>query len=394
MAVTIRQVAREAGVSVATVSRALNDQGTVRASTRSRVLDAAARLDYVPHRAARSLITRVTQTVAVILPDVHGEFFSELIRGIDLAAQRCGYHLLVSGSHSDPAEMEAMVRATRGWVDGLIVMSPELAADSVVSGITGATPTVILNRAAADERFDSITVDNYGGALAMTRHLRDVGHERIAFVQGPAGNHDANERLRGYRDGLGGLREILFEGDFSERAGYRAGSEAIAMSPAPEAVFAANDSMAIGVMAAVRDAGLDIPGDLAVVGFDDIPIARYLSPSLTTVRVAIDELGSWAFETLLNRLRLQGEGPPISLTLPARLVVRGTCGAAAAAHDKAPRQLALIDSAEHEAENRRVNSDSSENTITRQPDSGNDLHRNDGHQQERHAPGIRERRKG
>jgi LacI family transcriptional regulator len=326
VAITIWQVAREAGVSVATVSRALNNKGPVGDATRRRVQEVATRLRYVPHGTARSLITRTTHTIGVLLPDIHGEFFSELIRGIDLAARRRGYHLLVSGSHSDRAEMEAMLRTTRGRVDGLIVMSPEIEGEILTANLSESTPVVLLNRAAAASRFDSICVDNYGGALAMTRHLRAAGYRRIAFVRGPAGNHDAEERLRGYRHGLGTHAEILIDGDFSEQAGYQAGRTILALEPRPDAVFAANDGMAIGVLAAVRDGGLDVPADLAVTGFDDIPIARYLSPALPTVHVPIDELGSRSLQRLLRAIESPGRRTHRRETLPATLVVRESCG--------------------------------------------------------------------
>jgi LacI family transcriptional regulator len=324
--VTIWQVAREAGVSVATVSRALNNKGPVGEATRRRVQEVAARLRYVPHGTARSLITRTTNTIGVLLPDMHGEFFSELIRGIDVAARRRGYHLLVSGSHSDRAEMEAMLRTTRGRVDGLIVMSPELDAEALADNLPETTPVVLLSRPVPGSRCASISVDNYGGALAMTRYLRAAGYRRIAFVRGPVGNHDAEERLRGYRHGLGTAAEILIDGDFSEQAGYQAGRTILAMEPRPDAVFAANDGMAIGVLAAVRDGGLDVPGDLAITGFDDIPIARYLSPALTTVHVSIDELGSRALQRLLRAIDSTGRRTHRRETLPATLVVRESCG--------------------------------------------------------------------
>lgn len=330
MTVTIWQVAREAGVSVATVSRALNNKGPVGEATRRRVQEVAARLRYVPHGTARSLITRTTHTIGVLLPDMHGEFFSELIRGIDLAARRRGYHLLVSGSHSDRAEMEAILRTTRGRVDGLIVMSPEVDAEALADNLPETTPVVLLSRPVPGSRCASISVDNYGGALAMTRHLRAAGYRRIAFVRGPAGNHDAEERLRGYRHGLGTGAEILIDGDFSEQAGYQAGRTILAMQPRPDAVFAANDGMAIGVLAAVRDGGLDVPSDLAVTGFDDIPIARYLSPALTTVHVSIDELGSRALQRLLRAIDSPDRRTHRRETLSATLVVRESCGSRSA----------------------------------------------------------------
>jgi LacI family transcriptional regulator len=312
------------------VSRALNNKGPVGEATRRRVQEVAARLRYVPHGTARSLITRTTNTIGVLLPDMHGEFFSELIRGIDVAARRRGYHLLVSGSHSDRAEMEAMLRTTRGRVDGLIVMSPELDAEALADNLPETTPVVLLSRPVPGSRCASISVDNYGGALAMTRHLRAAGYRRIAFVRGPIGNHDAEERLRGYRHGLGTAAEILIDGDFSEQAGYQAGRTILAMEPRPDAVFAANDGMAIGVLAAVRDGGLDVPAELAITGFDDIPIARYLSPALTTVHVSIDELGSRALQRLLRSIDSPSRRPQRRETLPATLVVRESCGGTAA----------------------------------------------------------------
>jgi LacI family transcriptional regulator len=229
----------------------------------------------------------------------------------------------------------------------------------------------------ADGRFDSIAVDNYGGALAMTHHLRAVGHARIAFVRGPAGNHDANERLRGYRDGLGEGLETLIEGDFSESSGYRAGALAIAMRPRLDAVFAANDSMAIGVLAAVRDARHRVPDDVAVVGFDDIPIARYLSPALTTVRVAIDELGSRALETLLERIESPDQSPWECLTLPAQLVVRGSCGAAAVTEHGPSHHFESIASSDPTSGERRASGDSSRCGSTQESVGGSNRRRSE-----------------
>jgi LacI family transcriptional regulator len=303
---SIREVARQAGVSVATVSRVLNQTGPVRDETRQRVLERVASLGYVPHSAARSLSLRRTQSIGVVLPDLHGEFFSELIRGIDRVARRAGYHVLVSGSHSDPAEIEAVLRALHGRVDGLILMPMGLQADVRRARLPRRLPVVLLNDSDPDTEHDSIRIDNRGGARSATEHLIELGHRRIAFVCGPAHNSDAAERLAGFRDALAArgfavLPEDLLEGDFREDSGYRAGSLlARRASPRPTAVFAANDAMAIGCRSALREHGLAVPGDVALVGFDDIPIARFLDPPLTSVRVAIAELGSRAMERLLQ----------------------------------------------------------------------------------------------
>ena len=251
MAATIKDVAREAGVSVATVSRVINTKGPVREATRDRILAVAAALRYVPHGGARSLITNRTSTVGALLPDLHGEFFSELIRGMDLAARRNGYHLLISGSHADRDEVEAVLRALRGRVDGLILMSPDIDAATLEANLPDDLPVVLLNCRVDGRTLDALAIDNVGGAAAMVRHLAGLGHRRIAFVGGAAGNNDAEERLRGYRKARRELRlpadaELEIAGDFSEESGYRAGGRLLALDPRPDAVFAANDSMAIG----------------------------------------------------------------------------------------------------------------------------------------------------
>jgi LacI family transcriptional regulator len=330
--VTIRDVARLAGVSVATVSRALSGRAAVREETRSRVVEVVERLGYVPHGAARSLITRQTRTVGVLLPDLHGEFFSELIRGVDLAARRRGYHLLLSGSHSDRAETRAVLRALRGRVDGLIVMSPDIDAPILRENLLADVPVVLLGTGGGDggrespDRYQALEIDNRGGTAAMVRHLQALGHRQIAFIAGPPQNHDARERLAAYQEALAAPGPVL-AGDFTQESGFQAGRGLLAGGALRGAVFAANDAMAIGCLAALREAGVRVPQDVALAGFDDIPIARYLSPPLTTVRVGIFELGATALERLLPALA--GERPDGAVeVLPATLVVRGSCGAA------------------------------------------------------------------
>lgn len=296
--VTIRDVAARAGVSVATVSRVLNGKELVREATSAQVLEAARTLRYVPNLAARSLSIRRSQTIGIVLPEMHGEFFSEVIRGIDLAARHSGYHLLVSGSHSDAAEMVEVVEAMRGRVDGLVVMAPDVAVDELSDQL----PLVLLN--SNDQRHAAITVDNFGGARAMMRHLASLDHKRIAFITGPAQNADARERLRGYRQSMRGTdaRPIEVRGDFSEASGFAAAREIAKMNPRPTAIFAANDSMAIGALGALSEAGLRVPQDISVVGFDDIPIACYVTPQLTTIGVDIAELGRRAFAVLIEAI--------------------------------------------------------------------------------------------
>ena len=328
--VTIRDVAAKAGVSVATVSRVFNRKGPIRDETYQRVIEVAEALHYVPHAAARSLSLRSTATIGVVLPELHGEFFSEVIRGIDVASRQHGYHVLLSGSHSDREEMRAVVQAVRGRVDGLIVMSPDLEPSWLLTDLPGGVPVVMLNSRVAGR--PCITIDNAHGAREITAHLLGLGHRRIAFICGPSQNADAEQRRRGYRTalkatGLEGEKALEFAGNFTEASGYEVARTIMDLPVRPTAIFASNDAMAIGAMGALREAGLRIPEDMALVGFDDIPIARYLAPPLTTVKVPIAELGRRGFEMLMAASNGHGDDGSKPARLETHLVVRRSCGA-------------------------------------------------------------------
>jgi LacI family transcriptional regulator len=330
MTVTIRDVAREAGVSVATVSRVFNDKGPVREETRLRIRETASRLRYHPHGGARSLTTRKVGVLGVILPDLYGEFFSEVIRGIDQTARRLGYHLLVSSSHDDRAEIEAVLRSMRGRVDGLMIMSPDIDAQALKTNLPESLPVVLLNCFVDGTGLDAIGIDNFHGAQEMMLHLLGHGHRRIAFIGGPLPNHDARERLEGYRGALregGGewSEDLEVVGDFTIRSGYQATLQLLNLSSPPSAIFAANDAMAIGAFGALRKAGRTIPDDMAVAGFDDIPSGRYINPPLTTVHVPIKELGARACERLVGGLT-PDDRRQLGEVVPTRVVVRRSCG--------------------------------------------------------------------
>ncbi len=339
MSVTIKDVARLAGVSVATVSRVLNASAPVRDATRVRVLDVARELRFTPNSAARTLSRRRAGALGVILPDLYGEFFSELLRGIDQQAQRASHSLLVSSSHHDSRGIGVAVRAMRGRVDGLMVMAPEVSAPLLAEVLPSGVPTVLLNGPEVSATVLQITVDNFGGAQAMTRHLLALGHVRIAFIAGAARNHEAAERERGHQAamreaGLPSDPRLLVRGDFSEGGGWRGARALMALAEPPSAIFAANDAMAVGVLSALRDAGVHVPRDVAVVGFDDIPVARFLSPPLSSVGVGIATLGERAASLLLDALGERSppaRGPPHRAgcreVLPAELVIRESCGA-------------------------------------------------------------------
>lgn len=338
MGVTIKDVAREARVSVASVSRALNGHSSVTEQTRRRILHIAEQLRYIPHSAARSLITRRTQTIGALLPDLHGEFFSELIRGIDLAARARGLHLLVSSSHDDAREAAAALRAMQGRVDGLLVMSPHVDATFLRDNLPHGLPLVLVNTPINGPGHAALNIDNFGGAFSMVRHLVSCGHRRIALIAGPEHNFDAAERLRGYRSAMEkfapGVAVQVLRGDFTEASGYRAGQQLLELRQRPQAVFAANDIMAAGCLYALREAGVRVPQDIALAGFDDIPIAHFVSPALTTVRVRIADLGARALDRLAALIEDAAAGNDDVQMLDTELVVRQSCGA----HDSRPQQ--------------------------------------------------------
>jgi LacI family transcriptional regulator len=331
--VTIKDVAREANVSVATVSRVLNGSGPVSEKTEHRIREIAGRLRYVPHGGARSLITSRTDTLGILLPDLYGEFFSEVIRGMDETAQRNGFHLIISRSHATRHGIETAMRAMRGRVDGVVAMSPDLDGESLLN-LPSTLPVVLLCSVSPGNELDSLTIDNCRGAREMVRHLISLGHRRIAIIKGAPRNYDAAERLRGYRlalkdAGFTSERALEVEGGFTEAGGYAAALQLLELEQRPTAIFAANDSMAIGALSALRESGVQIPEQMAVAGFDDIPLARYMDPPLSTVRVSICDLGARAVEMLLQGVTHKNAHQRKRERVSTEVVIRESCGAQA-----------------------------------------------------------------
>lgn len=331
-AITIKDVAREANVSVATVSRALNGHDNVAAPVRKLVLEVASRLRYTPHAAARSLSSRSTQTVGVVLPDLYGEFFSELMRGIDGVASAHRRHLLVSSYHGDQQQQGSVLQAMRGRVDGLLVLSPYAGdSDFLVDNLPPALPTVLINTPLATAQYPLFSIDDHAGALSMTRHLLEGGHRRIAFICGPAHNHDAQQRLLGFREAMaafdGEVEAIELPGNFDEASGHQAGLALLAGAALPDAVFAANDMMALGCLYAFSQAGIKVPAQVALAGFDDIPLARFVHPALTTMQVSIAELGERAMLQLVQMIDSGQAQTAPAVTLVPTLVVRDSTAA-------------------------------------------------------------------
>ncbi len=331
MKATIREVADKAGVSVATVSRVFNNSPKVVEETRKRIILVADELRYSPNHAARSLSTQRTESIGMLLPDLHGEFFSEVIRGVDETVQEQKHHLVVSSSHNKKSEIQAALQMMRGRVDGLIVMSPDIDAKTLRENLPSKLPVVLLNCFVDDTAFDSINIDNVGGAYDVVMHLFGHKHTCIAIVKGTEKNHDATLRLQGYCKALaewniGREEELIFPGDFTDSAGYDAAKRILSMKKRPTAIFASNDAMAIGAMSALREFGVDVPAEIAVAGFDDIPMARIIRPKLTTVHIAINELGKLASETLFAAIRAKDHHVNHHRLIPTKISIRESCG--------------------------------------------------------------------
>jgi LacI family transcriptional regulator len=260
-----------------------------------------------------------------------GEFFSEVLRGCDQTVQQSQYHLVVSSSHNNKEEIKAALAMMRGRVDGLVVMSPHIDAETLNENLPHTLPLVLLNCHVESNGFDSLNVDNFGGACAMTKHLLSHGHTRVAIIKGTDGNFDAEERLRGYALAMretGSLvdQKLQVPGGFNEASGYDAAKKLLALAPQPTAIFACNDAMAIGALSALRDGGIQVPEEIALAGFDDVPVGSYLTPMLTSVHVGIHNLGVRAVETALHAVRNKNAHQKQQIVLPTTLALRGSCG--------------------------------------------------------------------
>jgi LacI family repressor for deo operon, udp, cdd, tsx, nupC, and nupG len=328
-AARIQDVAKLADVSTATVSRALAKPEQVSPQARARVLDAIAKTGYVPNPAARSLRSQKTGMVLVVLPDLANTFFSKILRGIEETLFEAGYGMIIGDLDGSP-EKEAHFAAftAAGRVDGAILLNGHLFGQSRDGKGQAARiniPLVALCEAIPEADIPQIEIDNRAAASRMTQHLASLGHRSIAYVSGPSDNVLERERFLGYRDGLqeAGLAfdsSLVIPGDFTIESGIAAGQAIVARSQRPTAVFCISDEMAIGLMRTLISAGLRVPQDISVAGFDDIEFAAVAEPSLTTIHQPRRELGQAAASVLIALLR--GRPVPKSIRLETDIVLR------------------------------------------------------------------------
>ncbi|MEW6523822.1 MAG: LacI family DNA-binding transcriptional regulator [Bacillota bacterium] len=327
--VTIRDVARHAGVAPATVSRVINNSGYVSPCTRARVLEAVEDLGFKPNGLARSLTSGRTRTIGLVLPDITNPFFPALARGVEDVAYSSGYAVILCNTDSDPGQEKAYVHTLmEKRIDGIIFTVSSADTSAIQELIEAQYPFVLIDRRVEGVEADTVVIDNLSCAHDITLHLVRMGHRRIAHISGPLALAVSRDRQAGYLKALAGGPgvdpKLLRVGDFRFESGYDQMQELL-RGPGCTAVFAANDMMAAGAIQAITDAGLDVPADIAVVGFDDILLASLIRPALTTVAQPAYEMGASAFRLLLERLA-GPELPPRVRVLHPRLVVRESCG--------------------------------------------------------------------
>jgi LacI family transcriptional regulator, galactose operon repressor len=330
---TIYDVARLAGVSTATVSRALNGTGQIAPATRATIEAAVEQLGYRPNTIARSLVTKSTQTIALLLPDITNPFYAALVSGIQQTALAQGWTMLLCTTESDAEREELYLRVLRAkQVDGALVDGLVLPPDRIARFVEDGFPIVCLDRDIDSRSIPLVQVDNRLGGRIATRHLVDLGHTRIAHVTGAGELGISDERLAGYRDALteAGLAvdfQLVEEGRFTDEGGHDAARRLLERQPDLTAIFAANDLSALGVMNAVAEAGRRVPDDVSVVGFDDLHLSAYTSPPLTTIRQPAVEIATLATEILIGLTRGQ-QAERMRHLLEPELVVRASSRAA------------------------------------------------------------------
>ena len=324
----ILDVALMARVSIATVSRVVNKSvHKVNPTTRERVLAAISELDYRPNALAKGLLMKKTMTIGIIIPDISNPYYAEIVRGIQDVADREGYAVTL---HNTDSRQEGLIR--------YIYLLREKSADGIIfsGGIIDGQKTlsilkelrekvVVIGR--HDVNFPAVMVDNIGGITQAVQHLIDIGHRQIGFIGGPDGSTTALDRLTGFRDtmarsGLMFAPWLVKKGTWNPKSGYLLGTQLLKAKRRPTAIVAANDQMAFGVIKAAKELGLMVPEDLAVVGFDNIPLSSYFNPSLTTVEIPMHDLGAASMRMLLNLI--SGEKFEKIKLFKTRLLVRGS----------------------------------------------------------------------
>ena len=332
MAVTIKDVARIAGVSIGTVSAALNDKPGVGADTKFRVLAAAEKLGYELNILARALVTKKTHTIGLVISDISNPFFTRVVRGIEDVANENGFNLVLCNTDEEGQKEKAYLRILqRKQVDGFIIVSSERNSTHINSLLEDNVPVVLLDRKLEGIHADSVVVDNIEGSYQAISHLINMGHRKVGIIHGPETIMTGRDRLEGYQRALRDYNlpldsKYIKEGNFKQEGGYSMTLELLDLEDPPSALFVANNLMTVGAFKALRERGIKIPEEMALIGFDDMEWASLASPPLTAVSQPTYKLGTSAANLLLNRIKTRAPQRAQEIVLKPELVIRESCG--------------------------------------------------------------------
>ncbi len=331
--VTLEEIARLSGTSRSTVSRVINQDPHVSPDTYAKVMEVVRRMNYQPNAAARSLAAGHSRILGLVIPTTVSSLFTDpyfpiLIQGVSSACLAQDYSVMLWLADAEYERRTIRQVLYNGFIDGVVVSSMAVDDPVVEALVESSIPFVLVGRHPTNSRVNYVDVDNCRGAEEMVGHLFRAGYRRIATITGPYNAVSGLDRLEGYRAALRSRNlaideDLIVESDFSEMGGYRAMQRLLEVHP--QAVFVASDSMAVGALRAVQDAGLRVPEDIAVVGFDDMPFAARTTPALTTIRQPIQKMGAMAAEMLIDLIMHPSEGGR-RVILPTELVIRASCG--------------------------------------------------------------------
>jgi len=331
--VTIKDIAKEAGVSPQTVSRAINDKGEISPQTQERILRIAERMGYRPNSIARSLATRRTQNIGLVVPDVVNPFFAGVARGIEDAAHQANYNVFLCNTDENVERETSAIHSLEAQrVDGLILCSSRLSEPQLLKLADRYQPLVLINRHIDHPQTGSVCVDDAKGAEEAIRYLLQLGHRNIGLLAGPATSHSGRERLRGYKLAMSEYTPDLppswqLNCPPQVEGGQAAAQDLLNSTPELTALFGYNDLVAVGALRACKELGLDVPEDLAIIGCDDISLAALVSPALTTIHIPTYNLGQQTM-TLLLQMVDQVQEIPQSIVVSPHLVIRDSSGPA------------------------------------------------------------------
>lgn len=339
--ITIKDVAQKAGVSVTTVSRVINRSGYVGESAQARVIKVMEELNFIPSHVARGLVSGKTSTIGLLIPDVANPFFSDIARGIEDAAIAQGYTTILCNSDWNLDREIMYIDILRSkWVDGVIIAGSR-SNEEVVTKAAGMLPMVWVDRQNSNTK-SSVWMDNDKGGRIATQHLLNIGCQHLIHVSGPEDSPSAKARWQGFEKTIVNGRTLnssltgeLIQGNFRFEGGYEIGSSLLRSKNRPDGIFAANDLMAIGIIQAARSCGVDVPGELAVIGYDNIAMCEYVFPSLTTIAQPGYAMGRAAFQLLKQQLGADGEIRAEQQEFEPKLILRGSTAR--------KRQVGLLD---------------------------------------------------